>query len=250
MRAKHGFACEASETRRRRLHLSGFPVWRVCSFVCEVLSRGDHTTSVLGQKDRSTAVSSVDPAARAADAPQSEDLGTQVKKNRRPQTCSICGQPRKGHTCPGAPVAHSGGAAAAAGTAAAGGTKSKGKEIAEGGGQQNKQKKDKMTALKNLLASRKEGLKEAQSAFTASWVKVMLSLDDPNRETVPSLQELREASDRHVQDYMEEHDDNWLREWKDMFQSVVMKPGDEALKDLQAELEKEQETVADDDGEV
>ena len=106
-----------------------------------------------------------------------------------------------------------------------------------------------MAALKDLLASRKEGLKEEQSAFTASWVKTMLSLDE-KRDTAPSLQELREASDRHVQDYMEKHDDKWLLEWKETFQSVVMKPGDEALKDLQTELEKEQETVADDDGEM
>ena len=215
----------------------------------------------MGQKERSTVVSSVDPAARAADAPRSEDLGTQAKKQRKPQTCSKCGLPRKGHVCPGVPVADKplgdddpgqrpAGSGKQAAAPAAGRTKSKGKESAEGGGQQDTQKKDKMAALKALLASRKENLKEEQSAFTASWVKTMLSLDAEKRDTAPSLQELREASDRHVQDYMEEHDDQWLREWKEAFQSVVMKPGDEALKDLQTELEKEQETVADDDGEM
>lgn len=204
----------------------------------------------MGQKKRLD-VSSVQTASRADDAPEQSgtDAGIQ-KKPRAPQTCRVCGQQRRGHTCPGAWVgaARIGeGSAASSGQAggkeAAGGqtqapppAPGPGKGKGKGKGKEPKGE-SRLAQLQTMLAERQQGLKAEQAKFTREWVQAMVRTGD-GQDDAPSLERLTAASDEHLLNHMEQHDDPWLKRWQDTFEGIIMKPGDdEALSALQSELE-------------
>lgn len=92
--------------------------------------------------------------------------------------------------------------------------------------------------LQHMLAERQKGLKEEQVTFTKSWVCAMLATDGGGHQA-PSLEQLTEASDRHLLEHMAKYDDPWLQQWKGSFGRIIMKPGDDvALTALQRDLEQ------------
>lgn len=171
------------------------------------------------------------------------DTPPTVSTGARIQRCKTCGQPRKGHTCPVAPVLEGVGAKVVGTAKKRGLTCGPEKTAGKADKTVSKKAKKKPTGnqleeLKTLLATRQAGIKTEQHEFTHAWVQSMLDTGkELQQNETPSLETLTNASHECVLAYMEKHDDPWLKQWKSTFQQVIMKPGDgDALERLETEL--------------